>query len=147
MWTGSGAMCSSTANATPARWAPQRSTRSSATFELVDRHASWSWTATHISALRTVFDNLGGMTLTAAMPTPKRPRRLHGVLSPDEVARLLRAAGSTRDRLAILLLYGCWPASRWNWPFLPPCRHLPRGADERSAGRAVAVCDAPPAFF
>ena len=107
MWTGSGAMCSSTADATPASWARQRSTRSSATFELVDRHASWSWTATHISALRTVFDKLGGMTLTAAMPTPKRPRRLHDVLSPDEVAHLLRAAGSTRDRLAILLLYGC----------------------------------------
>jgi len=38
---------------------------------------------------------------------PKRPRRLHDILEPEEVGRLLETAGSTRDRLAILLLYGC----------------------------------------
>ena len=41
------------------------------------------------------------------MVTPKRPRRLYDVLEPEEVGRLLEAASSTRDRLAILLLYGC----------------------------------------
>jgi site-specific recombinase XerD len=41
------------------------------------------------------------------MVTPKRPRRLYDILEPDEVGQLLQAAGSTRDRLAILLLYGC----------------------------------------
>ena len=76
-------------------------------YQLSDRHASWSWTATHITALRTVFDKLGGASLTEGMVTPKRPRRLHDVLEPNEVGRLLEAAGSTRDRLAILLLYGC----------------------------------------
>ena len=75
-------------------------------YRLADRHASWSWTATHISALRTVFDKLGGASLTAGIPTPKRGRRLHDVLAPDEVSRLLKAAGSTRDRLVILLLFG-----------------------------------------
>jgi integrase/recombinase XerD len=74
---------------------------------LSDRHVSWSWTATHITALRTVFDKLGGTALTEGMVTPKRPRRLHDILEPEEVGRLLQAAGSTRDRLAILLLYGC----------------------------------------
>jgi integrase len=76
-------------------------------YRLADRHASWSWTATHITALRTVFDKLGGAALTEGIPTPKRPRRLHDVLDPAEVTHLLKAAGSTRDRLAILLLYGC----------------------------------------
>ena len=77
-------------------------------YGLVDhRRVSWSWTALHISALRTVFDKLAGTGLTEGIPTPKRPRRLHDVLDPDEVARLLKAAAASRDRLAILLLYGC----------------------------------------
>jgi integrase len=76
-------------------------------YRLSDRHASWSWTATHITALRTVFDKLGGAAITNGMVTPKRPRRLPDILEPDEVGQLLEAAGSTRDRLAILLLYGC----------------------------------------
>lgn len=71
------------------------------------RHTSWSWTATHITVLRTVFDKLGGATLTDGIVTPKRPRRLHDVLEPGEVSRLFHATGSTRDRLVILLLYGC----------------------------------------
>jgi len=76
-------------------------------YRLSDRHASASWTASHISALRTVFDKLAGTALTQDIPTPKRPRRLHDVLGPDEVGRMLQAAASARDRLAILLLYGC----------------------------------------
>ena len=55
---------------------------------LSDRHASWSWTAAHITALRTLFDKLGGMGLTPAMPTPKRPRRLYDVLSSEEAMAL-----------------------------------------------------------
>jgi integrase/recombinase XerD len=72
-----------------------------------DRRFSWSWTATHISALRTVFDKLGGASITEGIPTPKRPCRLHDVLETEEVGRMLKAAESTRDRLAILLFYGC----------------------------------------
>ena len=76
-------------------------------YQLDERHASWSWTATHISALRTFFDKLGGAQLTDGIPTPKRPRRIHDVLDAQEVGRLLQAASATRDRLAILLLFGC----------------------------------------
>ena len=89
-------------------------------YRLATRHASWSWTATHITVLRTVFDKLGGAQITEGIPTPKRPKRLHDILEPEEVGRLLKVAGSTRDRLVILLLYGCGLrtselcALRWN---------------------------------
>jgi len=76
-------------------------------YTLTDRRLSWSRTVTHITALRTVFDKLADTALTEGFRTPRRPRRLYDVLSPEEVGRMVKAAGSTRDRLAVLLFYGC----------------------------------------
>ena len=61
----------------------------------------------HVSVLRTSFDKLGGLRTTAALRTPKRPEPLRDILSADEVARLIEAAPTLRDRLLIGLLYGC----------------------------------------
>lgn len=74
---------------------------------LTDRHSSSSWLSVNISVMRTVFDKLGGLSLTTHMPTPKRPRRLAHTVTSNDVGRLIEAAPTIRDRLLIGLLYGC----------------------------------------
>jgi len=69
--------------------------------------ASWSWVASNIAVLRGVFDKLAGLRLTIRLCTPKRPWRLPDILAPGEIARLIQAANTVRDRLIVGLLYGC----------------------------------------
>jgi len=69
-------------------------------------HYSWNWIGMNISVLRSVFDKLGGRTLTNHFKTPKRPMHLPEILTPGEVRQIL-AAATTRDQLLLGLLYGC----------------------------------------
>jgi len=75
--------------------------------ELVRQRASWGWIAMNISVLRTVFDKLGGRSITRHLVTPKRPAHLPEILSFDEVRDILEAAPTTRDQLLLGLMYGC----------------------------------------
>ena len=75
--------------------------------ELVADHYSWNWIGMNISVLRSVFDKLGGRTLTNHFRTPKRPLHLPEILSPGEVRQVLAAATTTRDQLLLGLMYGC----------------------------------------
>jgi integrase/recombinase XerD len=68
---------------------------------------SGSWLALHICALRTIFDQLCGLTVTRGLRTPRRASRIPVILSPSETQRLILAAGSIRDQLLLGLLYGC----------------------------------------
>ena len=74
---------------------------------LVDNHCSWAWVSLSISVLRTVFDKLGGRSVTKTMRTPKRPLHLPTILSRNEVGRTLSSAPTIRDRLLLGLMYGC----------------------------------------
>jgi integrase/recombinase XerD len=58
-----------------------------------------------LSALRTAFDKMCGRATTLGLVTPRRPRRIPTVLSPQEVDRLLQAAPSMRDKLLLGLMY------------------------------------------
>jgi site-specific recombinase XerD len=71
------------------------------------RGASASWLMANISVIRTVFDKLGRQRLTTSLHSPRRGFRLPYVLSPEEIARLLRAAPTLRDQLLLGLIYGC----------------------------------------
>jgi integrase/recombinase XerD len=68
---------------------------------------SWNWLAANICVLRTVFDKLGGMTVSAGLTTPKRPDRLPTILNRREAVSILRAAPTVRDRLLLGLMYLC----------------------------------------
>jgi integrase/recombinase XerD len=68
---------------------------------------SASWLTVNISALRAVFDKVGGFAITAEFRTPKRPDRLPEVLSSSEVERLFRSTHTIRDRLILGLLTDC----------------------------------------
>jgi len=74
---------------------------------LAEEETSWNWIGMNISVLRTVFDKLGGLSVTRGLRTPKRPRRLPEILSREEALRLLAAAPSTRAQMLLGLLYGC----------------------------------------
>jgi site-specific recombinase XerD len=74
---------------------------------LVAEHMSWSWVGMNISVLRSVFDKLGGLSVTRGLQTPKRPLTLPEILSRGEVRELLAACRTTRDQLLLGLLYGC----------------------------------------
>lgn len=74
---------------------------------LVDRQVSWSWQSTCVAVLRTTFDKLAGLSVTAGLCTPRRPIKLGDILSSDDVARMIEAAPTIRDRLLLGLLYGC----------------------------------------
>jgi len=76
-------------------------------YSVANKGASWSWIAFNITVLRTAFDKLCGLRVTAGFRTPKRPQPLRDILAPEEARRLLAAARSARDRLALGLLYGC----------------------------------------
>jgi integrase len=68
---------------------------------------SASWLTVNISALRAVFDKVGGFAITTEFRTPKRPDRLPEVLSSSEVERLFRSSHTIRDRLILGLLTDC----------------------------------------
>ncbi len=68
---------------------------------------SWSWISLNIAVLRTVFDKLGGLSITKSLVTPKRPDSLLVILSQKEVRRILEAALTMRDQLLLGLMYGC----------------------------------------
>lgn len=72
---------------------------------LVDAGAASSTVNKHLSAIRTVFDKLCGRQLTLGLVTPRRPKRLPVILSPDEVLAILQAAPSLRDKLILGLMY------------------------------------------
>ena len=60
-----------------------------------------------VSALRFFFKvTLGRPGVTEPMPFIREPQRLPVVLSPDEVARLLRAAPGLKYRAALSVAYG-----------------------------------------
>ncbi len=61
----------------------------------------------NISVLRSVFDKLGGMSITTHFVTPKRPSHLPEILSRGEIRSILAAAPTTRDQLLLGLMYGC----------------------------------------
>ena len=72
---------------------------------LVDAGAASSTVNNHLSAIRTVFDKMCGRQLTLGLLTPRRPKRLPIVLSPNEVLAILQAAPSLRDKLVLGLMY------------------------------------------
>ena len=43
---------------------------------LVDGGGSSSWVSVNLSAIRTAFDKMGGMSITLGLMTPRRPKRL-----------------------------------------------------------------------
>lgn len=72
---------------------------------LVDGGATSSWVSVHLSALRTAFDKMCMRSITLGLCTPRMASKLPVVLSIDEVARLLCAAPSARDKLLLGLMY------------------------------------------
>jgi site-specific recombinase XerD len=72
---------------------------------LVDGGASASWVSVHLSSIRTAFDKMCGRDVTLGLETPRRPKTLPVVLSPQEVVRLLEATPSLRDKLLLGLMY------------------------------------------
>lgn len=60
-----------------------------------------------VSALRFLCEGvLGQPRLALRIPRPKRERKLPAVLSPDEVARLIRRTRNLKHRALLMLLYG-----------------------------------------
>lgn len=75
---------------------------------LVQRRVSWSQFNQTVCALRFLYGTtLGRPEQLPYIPYGKRPRTLPAVLSPEEVARLLQAAASGRDRVLLQVAYGC----------------------------------------
>ena len=73
------------------------------------KRRSWPWgpSASHVAALRFFFVRvLKRRELKEELPTPKRPRRLPTVLSPDEVRRLIAGAKNLYHRTMLMTLYG-----------------------------------------
>ncbi|HWA00501.1 MAG TPA: tyrosine recombinase [Caulobacterales bacterium] len=78
---------------------------------LAKRGLSAATTRRRISALKQFYrfmlqENMRGDDPTARLDPPKRARSLPKTLSSEEIARLIDAAGSARDRALIELLYG-----------------------------------------
>ena len=75
---------------------------------LLQRRVSWSTFNQAVCALRFLYrTTLGRPDELPLIPFGKRPRTLPGVLSPDEVLRLLDAATPPRDRVLLQVAYGC----------------------------------------
>jgi site-specific recombinase XerD len=74
---------------------------------LSQKNVSWSWMATTIAVLRTAFDRLGGLHVTARMQTPRRKWPLPEFLSDRELRLLFDGLPNPRDRLLVALLAGC----------------------------------------
>ncbi len=76
--------------------------------ELLRRRASWSQFNQTVCALRFLYGvTLGRPERLPLIPYGKRPRTLPGVLSPEEVLRLIDAARPGRDRLLLQVAYAC----------------------------------------
>jgi integrase/recombinase XerD len=76
-------------------------------YKITAEHASWSWTASNITVLRTVFDKIGGLSLTKTLSTPRRPHHLPETFSPEQIRKIISAATTPRDQILIGLVYGC----------------------------------------
>ena len=72
---------------------------------LVDGGADSSQISTNLSAIRNAFDKMCGGSVTLGLVSPRRAKKLPVVLSRPEVIRLLEAAVSLRDKLALGLMY------------------------------------------
>jgi integrase/recombinase XerD len=72
---------------------------------MVDAGQASGTVSNHLSAIRTVFDKLCGRYITLGLVTPRRPKRLPVILSPEEIKSLLQAATSLRDKLILGLMY------------------------------------------
>jgi len=76
--------------------------------ELLRRRVSWSLFNQTVCALRFFYRvTLGRPERLPDVPYGKRPRTLPGVLSPQEVVRLLDAARAGRDRVLLQVAYAC----------------------------------------
>ena len=72
---------------------------------LVDGGAGSATLSIQLAAIRTAFDKMCGRQVTLGLVTPRRPKRLPVVPSPQEVVLALQATTSLRDKLMIGLLY------------------------------------------
>jgi site-specific recombinase XerD len=76
--------------------------------EMLRRRLSWSTFNQTVSGLRLFYRvTLGRPEQVPFIPFGKRPRTLPGVLSPDEVVRLLDAVKPGRDRVLFQTAYAC----------------------------------------
>lgn len=75
---------------------------------LLDQRVSWSWYNQIVCALRFLYrTTLGRPDLIEVIPFGKQPKTLPGVLSPEEVLRLLEAAHPGRQRMLLQTAYAC----------------------------------------
>jgi integrase/recombinase XerD len=75
---------------------------------LLEEQATWSLYNQTVCALRFLYGTtLGKPELVQRIPYAKRPKTLPGVLSPDEVVRLLAAARPGRQRMLLQTAYAC----------------------------------------
>ncbi len=74
---------------------------------LARRRCSAHWLAMNISALRQMFDRCCGTSFLTFRTGPRRPFRLPGILSREELSSLMQSASCPRDALLLGLLYGC----------------------------------------
>jgi integrase/recombinase XerD len=75
---------------------------------LLKQHATWSVYNQTVCALRFLYGTtLGKPDLVQRIPYGKKPKTLPGVLSPDEVVRLLAAAQPGRERMLLQTAYAC----------------------------------------
>jgi site-specific recombinase XerD len=75
---------------------------------LIGQQVSWSTFNQAVCALRFLYQvTLGRPELIAHLPFARRPRTLPTVLSPEEVARFLKAALPGRDRALLQTAYAC----------------------------------------
>jgi integrase/recombinase XerD len=75
--------------------------------EQIRKCTSSYWKGMCMSVIRTVFDKIGGLSLTSHFITPKKPQKLPDILSRNEVRQLLESCTTWRDQLLLGLLYGC----------------------------------------
>jgi site-specific recombinase XerD len=93
-------------------------------YHLGRRGLSASWIASNVTVLRTAFDRFASRRLLDRIRSPRRGDRLPEILSPADVARVIDAADTLRDRLLLSLLYGCGlkasEACRLRWKDVDP---------------------------
>jgi site-specific recombinase XerD len=75
---------------------------------LLEAQATWSLYNQTVCALRFLYGTtLGKPEVVQLIPYAKKPHTLPGVLSPDEVVRLLTAARPGRQRMLLQTAYAC----------------------------------------
>ena len=73
-----------------------------------DRKLSFASIRLHLNAIRFFYLNvLHWDDLQLTLPAPKVPQRIPELLSRDEVARILGAAGNLKHRTLLVTCYGC----------------------------------------